>query len=204
MTDAFPGIQPIVLVGGRSRRFGRDKLRQPMEDGTWLVDRPIAVLRAVFGPRVAVVGECDAAVAARADLVIADTHPGVGPIGGVLSALEATKCEVFVLAGDLPLITVDAVRTVLCAAESLPSALAVLATTDGIRVEPCIGVYRTDAMTHLHRRLLAGQPSLFDAVPANLASKVRVDGLAASNVNRPEDLPDRSSRVASAHDTPIL
>ena len=46
-------IQPIVLVGGSSRRFGRDKLREPVAgpDGSvgWLVDRPIAALRGVFG-----------------------------------------------------------------------------------------------------------------------------------------------------------
>ena len=58
-------IQPVVLVGGKSRRFGRDKLREPIGESRaeWLVDRPIRALREVFGARVAVVGECDADVA---------------------------------------------------------------------------------------------------------------------------------------------
>src|SRR5262245_5365872 len=83
-------IHPVVLTGGRSTRFGSDKLRARLDDdGTLLIDRPIAALRAVFGPRVALVGDCDPAVAARADLIIRDLHPGRGPIGGILSALVA-------------------------------------------------------------------------------------------------------------------
>ncbi len=52
-------IQPVVLVGGRSTRFGRDKLREPVGCAREpLVQRPIRALRAVFGPRVMLVGEC--------------------------------------------------------------------------------------------------------------------------------------------------
>ncbi len=81
-------IQPIVLVGGSSRRFGRDKLREPLGGG-WLVDRPIAALREVFGGHVRLVGACHPEVARRGDGVIPDSHPGTGPVGGIVSALEA-------------------------------------------------------------------------------------------------------------------
>ena len=37
-------IQPVVLVGGRSRRFGRDKLREPVAPGA--DERPVAERRA--------------------------------------------------------------------------------------------------------------------------------------------------------------
>src|SRR5690606_32636942 len=119
-------IQPVVLVGGRSRRFGRDKLREPVEDG-WLVDAPIRALRAVFGPVVAAVGACDPEVAARFDRVIEDRYPGAGPAGGVLSALQATGGAVFVLAGDLARITEREVRAVMAAAAGAPTAWAVMA-----------------------------------------------------------------------------
>src|SRR5262245_59553696 len=89
---ALDVFQPIVLVGGKSTRFGRDKLREVVGDG-WLVDRPIAALREVFGARVAVVGECDDEVAQRGDRVITDRFPGVGPIGGIVSALEVGQEE---------------------------------------------------------------------------------------------------------------
>ena len=40
-------ITPIVLVGGKSRRFCRDKLIEPIGDSV-LVALPINVLRSVF------------------------------------------------------------------------------------------------------------------------------------------------------------
>jgi molybdenum cofactor guanylyltransferase len=138
-------IQPIVLVGGASRRFGRDKLLEPLEHGDRderLVDRAVAALRGVFGARVAAVGRCDPAVAARFDRVIEDRYPGMGPAGGIVSALLQTGGPVFVLAGDLPGITVAAVRAV-CEVSRSPlaaRALAVLAYSTAL--EPCVGLYR--------------------------------------------------------------
>jgi molybdenum cofactor guanylyltransferase len=183
-------IQPIVLTGGASRRFGSDKLRASLgsaQQTQWLIDRPIAALRMVFGPHIALVGECHPDVAARGDLVIADKYPGVGPIGGILSALEATGSDVFVLAGDLPNITADAVATIVQAAHSAPHAWAVLATPTslttptsptsphaadfpGLRPQPCIGVYRPAVIPLLRQRLQEHRRSLHDLLTGNTAA----------------------------------
>lgn len=178
-------IQPVVLVGGRSRRFGRDKLREPVEDG-WLVDAPIRALRAVFGPVVAAVGACDPEVAARFDRVIEDRYPGAGPAGGVLSALQATGGAVFVLAGDLARITEREVRAVMAAAAGAPTAWAVMAC--GSRPEPCIAVYRPAMIPVLEARLGAGRRSLHDAALAERLATAPIDATAAVNVNTAADL----------------
>lgn len=145
-------VQPVVLVGGRSRRFGRDKLREPLGGGL-LIDRPIAALRAVFGRCVALVGDCDPAVAARGDSHLADGFPGMGPIGGIVTALDAFGCAVFVLPGDLPSVTATGVRAVLEAAAAETGAAAVVGAT--ARIEPCFGVYRPQCENTL-RRAIAG------------------------------------------------
>lgn len=189
MTGGLGSIQPVVLVGGTSRRFGRDKLREPLESSPgsqWLVDRPIAALRAVFGPRVAAVGDCDPEVSARADLVIPDTRHAAGPIGGVLSALEQAGGDVFVLSGDLPYVTENAILAVLAAARTRPGALVVLAATD--RMHPCIGLYRGASAEFLRVHLAAGRHSLFDAVPAGLVATAAIDPREAHNVNTPDAL----------------
>ncbi|MBM4108739.1 MAG: molybdenum cofactor guanylyltransferase [Phycisphaerae bacterium] len=178
-------IQPIVLVGGRSTRFGRDKLREPVGGG-WMVDRPIAALRAVFGSIVASVGACDPGVAARADRVIEDHHPGAGPIGGIVSALEVCPA-VFVCAGDMPGVTPDGVRVVLAHASRHPEAWAVLARTD--RLEPCFGLYRPSALAALAARLGSGSGRLHDALPAERVAAVDIASTLVANVNAPGDLP---------------
>jgi molybdopterin-guanine dinucleotide biosynthesis protein A len=178
-------MQPIVLVGGRSRRFGRDKLLEPLAGGV-LVDRPIAALRAVFGPRVLTVGDCDPRVAARADGAIWDRYPGAGPIGGILSALEATGIAVFVLGGDLARADAALVRAVLDRAARAPEASTVLARAD--RPEPCVGLYRPTAIGPLRSHLGAGRASLHDALPASAAVFTEVAPACLVNVNEPHDL----------------
>ena len=177
-------VQPIVLVGGASRRFGRDKLREPVGAG-WLVDRPIAALREVFGPRVAAVGDCGADVAARADRHIADRYPGKGPLGGVVAAMEEFAADVFVLPGDVPAITAQVVRAILCAAANDLSAWAVIAGAD--RPEPCIGIYRLAGLETLKGRLV-GRLALIDAIPGERKTLVCVNPAVVANANTPADL----------------
>ncbi len=178
---------PVVLAGGRSVRFGRDKLREPFGDGM-LIDVSLAALRGVFGAPVAVVGVCHADVAARADLVIEEGEPGRGPIGGIVAALEHPmgRDGVFVLAGDLAAITAAEVRAIWGVAEEHPGALAVLA--DSGRIEPCIGVYRHAALGLLRERIASGRRSLHDALPTDGVVRVSVDAERARNVNVVSDL----------------
>lgn len=187
--SALSHIQPIVLVGGRSRRFGRDKLRESMRDYgqvVLMVDQPIGALREVFGTRVAVVGECHEAVAQRADLVIEDHYPGIGPIGGIVSALEQSEGDVFVLPGDLPWVTADAVRSIVDTAANCPEAMAVLASSD--RLEPCIGVYRQSALAILRNRIACEQRRLHDALPDDRVVRVPMDAAVIANVNTQDAL----------------
>lgn len=210
-------ITPVVLVGGRSRRFGRDKLREPVGqadsdvecggNSAWLVDRPIAALRAIFGPRVAAVGECDPRVAARFDRIIEDQHPGAGPIGGIVSALAAAEGPVFVLAGDLGAITAAEVQAVLevwsgqersrgalsadCRSAPPGAAgqgpvVAVMASTD--RPEPCCALYLPGALPVLRARLEQGRRSLHDAIPPASVVLAPLPRQRLANVNALTDL----------------
>lgn len=176
-------VQPIVLAGGRSRRFGRDKLREPCGGG-WLIDRPIAALREVFGPRVWIVGDCAPEVAARGDGHLPDAHPGAGPLGGIVTALGATALDVFVLAGDLPGITASVVGAVLVAAAI--DADAVLGASP--ELEPCIGLYRRRILPVLESALNQGDRALHRALSSCQVRTVSLPQETSRNVNAPDDL----------------
>lgn len=182
--------QPIVLVGGRSRRFGRDKLREPCSGsagGLWLVDQPRLVLRELLGPPVWAVGDCDALVAARFDVHLPDTHPGAGPAGGILAALENLGAAVFVLSGDLPAISAADLAPILREAAANTDADAVIAQAD--RVEPCVGIYRPSCIPALRDALTpAGSESLRSVLSRLAVLAVPLGPGSTRNINRPGDL----------------
>lgn len=182
--EFLASVQPIVLVGGRSRRFGRDKLREPWEQpGTVLVQRPIEALRSIFGPRVKLVGECDPSIVPFADGVIVDEHPGVGPMGGIVSALKHWGGPVFVLAGDMPSFAPGDGLSILHAAAQRPDCLAVLAATD--RPHPCAGFYAPAALPVLSDCLARGNYRLVTAIPERETRMVPLAAKSLINVNSP-------------------
>lgn len=102
MTD--PRIGAIVLAGGRSSRFGRDKLAEPI-DGRALLDHAIAAVQAVAGTVVVVL-----APDATRDLpdgvhVAHDDVAYAGPLAGLAAGLAALPDGVrraVVVGGDMP------------------------------------------------------------------------------------------------------
>ncbi|AKF03427.1 NTP transferase domain-containing protein [Sandaracinus amylolyticus] len=174
-------LHPIVLVGGRSARFGRDKLREPLEGG-WLVDRAITALRDATGRAVTLVGACDPEVAARGDAQLDDAHEGHGPAGGVLTALERLG-DVVVLPGDLPRVRAATLVPVIAAAERAPGALVVRA-----RREPLVAVYRRALAPCIAARIAEGRRSLHDV--ARFDELIEVDAREEElvNANTPEVL----------------
>jgi molybdopterin-guanine dinucleotide biosynthesis protein A len=127
----------VVLAGGRSRRFGGvDKARLPL-GGRTLLQRAVQTLTPLSRTCVVVGGH-----AAGTDVpTLPDAYPGGGPLGGILTALEAIETShALILAVDLPFIP----GTVL---ESLRHAgagkeVAVLQHADR-RLALCLSVRRT-------------------------------------------------------------
>ncbi len=178
-------VQPVVLVGGRSSRFGRDKLLEPV-DGTALVGVVIDALRSVFGGRVAVVGRCDPRIEELADVAIDDPYPGLGPVGGICAALEFSKLDVFVCAGDLVSIDAETIRMIVAASVEEKKALAYLA--DDGRVHPTVGLYRAGCVSAFREAIEQDTLKLGAVLDPNRVCRVAVDSARVRNVNRPEDL----------------
>lgn len=186
-SDFLANVQPVVLVGGRSRRFGRDKLREPWGTGKrLLVQYPMDALRSVFGPRVEIVGACDPTIEHQADGVVPDLYPGIGPMGGIVSALAHRPGTIFVLAGDMPCLGATEITAILRIAQDHPNAHAVCASTD--RLHPCAAVYTPCARPILEACVLRGDYTLLGALGSMRVLSVPVAPDAAHNVNVPGDV----------------
>ena len=103
---ALDDVTGIVLAGGRSARFGSDKLALEL-DGRPLLHHAIAAVAAVAG-RIIVVTAPDAEPSLPAELanrivVVHDPEPFGGPLVGLGAALAAVETPTALVAGgDMP------------------------------------------------------------------------------------------------------
>jgi len=102
---AGKGLAAGILVGGQSRRMGRDKALLPiLPDGTTIVETVVRKLCGITND-ILLVGTNRDACAFPGLPVIADDPAGIGPLGGLRAALRATRqSHVLVVACDMPLL----------------------------------------------------------------------------------------------------
>lgn len=178
----LPRTVGVVLAGGASSRMGRDKAL--LEIG----------------------GETLAAGAARRlgevceEVVIADAGrgllpgsvpdgPGQGPAAGILGAARARPGErLLVLAVDLPRVPV-ALMAELARSDA---DLAIPRWTGGL--EPLCALYGPAALAELEERVGRGRLDLrtLAETPGLRVSYLEAPGEVFLNLNRPEDLPERT------------
>ena len=107
----------FVLTGGRSSRMGRDKALLPI-DGSLLVERTAEVVRAAAGSATLI-----GAPGRYAHLglpVLPDLVEDCGPIGGLHTALKATRADWnLVVACDMPSLNTGFLTDLLAAAKQL-------------------------------------------------------------------------------------
>lgn len=157
----------IVLAGGRSTRFGSDKLGAEL-DGVPLVRRAIDALAAVTdGVIVVLPPGVERVDLADSVIVTHDPHEGEGPLAGLHTGLLAAvrTDEVVVAGGDMPELQPSVLRLLLDTLGDASVDAAALA--DGGRARPLPIALRTwPAADAVHTLLHAGRRRLRDALDA--------------------------------------
>ncbi len=195
----FADVTAALLLGGASRRMGRDKAALSMAPDA----PPAAValsrgLAGLFGEVLLVGGDPPAGTEGRP---VADSAGPACALRGVVTALEVARGDrVLVVATDLPGLSADLVLALL----AWPEAEAVVPQTeDGL--QPLCALYRRSAAPKLRARLDRGALSvrgvLDDLEVARIAGPdleaVDPDGLALRNVNTPDELAAFREQIGS-------
>lgn len=192
MTEAASAATAAILAGGRSSRFGANKALALL-DGKRLVARAADALRGHFA-RVILIAEDAEPYAFLGLPCFPDRIPGLGPLGGVLTALRATQHPwVFVAGCDMPLLDGGLARAIVAAARETDQA--VIPRVGG-RLHPLHAAYRYDLTHALEVRRVAGERALhriLESVPRREVSEdeIRAWGYSTeslANVNTPEEL----------------
>jgi molybdenum cofactor guanylyltransferase len=143
-----------VLAGGRSSRFGRDKLAEPI-DGRSLLERAIEAVRPLATEVVVVVAPDKTRAVPAGVRVVYDPTAFEGPLAGLLTGLEAVNGrDVLVVGGDMPTL-VGAVLESMAAALDDPAIEACVLIHDG-RERPLPVVVRSAAARDAGRALFDG------------------------------------------------
>lgn len=188
-------VRGLVLAGGRSERFGRDKAGLPV-GGVPLLERTVAVLaRVVSDVRVAVRRDQLADDLRRRFVLVSDEHANIGPAAGLLAAHRLDPAAAWlVLACDMPNVNEESLSRLMAARVPGCGATAYRASPDGLP-EPLCAIYEPATLTQLRREVDAGRGSglrnMLCAVHSVLLDAPGPDALVS--INTPEDL-DRLTR----------
>jgi molybdopterin-guanine dinucleotide biosynthesis protein A len=181
-----------ILVGGKSSRFGSDKA---------LIDiagRPLAahladVAREAAG-RVTLVGSPERYQHLGLP-IIPDTHRDVGPLAGILAALEHTGASWnLILACDMPLLSVAFAEFLFAEAEAGGQDVVMPISPHG-RDEPLCAVYAKPGATSIRREIEKGTRKITYAfetmnvrrIPPGEYAHVDPEGKTFTNINTPAE-----------------
>lgn len=153
-----------ILVGGRSRRFGRSKADA-------FLDRIVAAAKPVFDDVIAV--QRPGGEAMPIETIFEEPHDDDGPIFGIAAALRHANAPCFILAVDYPFITSDVLR----------------ALRDDGRVaagQPLCAVWDPARLPEIEARIASGRRDLHGLWEEGMIDASLLHAL--KNVNTPEDL----------------
>jgi molybdenum cofactor guanylyltransferase len=197
----LPGISAIVLAGGRSSRFGSDKLGADL-DGRPLLAHAIEGVATVAVDIVVVLAPGDPRRPAGPDdrrvRITHDHESGGGPLVGLVAGLEAVSEPIaLVVGGDMPSLHPDVLTLLVRTLLGADDGVAAIALESRGRLEPLPVALRTGAATAFAGRLVAdGERSLrglFERLPTRLIDEAAwrpldPEGATLHDVDVPGDL----------------
>lgn len=133
----------LVLVGGESRRMGRDKALLSYGGGTTQLERTVGLLQAVC-EKVFVSQRKEQAfqVPSGTEAIYDSVEDAKGPLCGILSAMHAhPQGHWMVLACDLPYLKVDTLEKLIRSFQSEPQQLTAYRSSHDGLPEPLCAIY---------------------------------------------------------------
>lgn len=180
-------LPAYILAGGKSTRFGADKARA-LADGEPLILRVAQVIRSV-ADSVTVVAATPGAYDDLGLETIADVEPDLGPLGGLLTALQHAQQQgrQQILVAPCDALGLDP-QWLKCLAQADADAMVVLFDTEPLH--PLIGRFSTELIPYLRIYLAADFRAAHRFAPIGEGMRLPEpeNWDAMRNVNRPDDL----------------
>jgi len=155
--QAAAHLSGVILAGGKGSRFGRDKSRMELA-GKRVLGHLGEVLRRFPFERLALITASGKGEGAPEDFVtLTDDQEGLGPIGGITTALRRLPGGILVTACDMPLVSVPVIEWLL--SEYDPRAGAII-PRHSAGIEPLVGIYGKGLLPRLEEAIRSGRYAL--------------------------------------------
>jgi molybdopterin-guanine dinucleotide biosynthesis protein A len=175
----------LVLAGGESRRMGRPKAWLEVGD-TFLLRHVVDNLASAFAEVLVSFAEPEQLEQPVPYRIVFDRKHSAGPLAGLEAGLQTSSNDVtFVVACDMPYVTLDVAHMAIAAARRCDAALP---RVDG-RPEPLCGAYKRSALPFVTGALNTGRLKAADI--ANDLDVTWLEGLDSKlfrSLNTTEDL----------------
>jgi molybdenum cofactor guanylyltransferase len=202
LTARLANVTGVALAGGRSQRMGRDKAALELA-GRPLIARAVERLGQAF-ERVMVVGPNELETLAPGVSILPDRQPGLGPLGGLATALRHMETDwLFLVACDMPFIQPALARHIAQLALDSSDMDAVAIRPPG-GWEPLHAAYHRRIAPTVARALTTAHPTmrgLLDelrtlAVASEDVARLDPRSLSTFNANTPEEWAE-AQRIAA-------
>lgn len=163
-------VRGAILAGGGATRFGgRPKGLERIGDER-ILDRLVTTLTAALGGSPLLIANApDAGEWSPGLTVVPDVLPGIGALGGLLTAVERSPAPVVVVAWDMPFVPAGLLRRL---AEGIDGSDACLPASPGPRgLEPMCAAYGPAAGPAIRAAIAAGRR---EAVAFHSALKIGI------------------------------
>ena len=177
-------ISAILLAGGNSRRMGREKAFLKI-NGIPLIQYVYNQLQTHF--RTVLISANDKAKYSFLGAeVIVDKKPGMGPLMGIASALEASPSDLnFVIACDIPDIDLEFVKMMVRESTAYDG---VIPMNSRSQYEPLYGIYKKSMLKNMNTLLLSGRNKISRVFDMCVMRYIAVKGVHwLQNLNTIED-----------------
>jgi molybdopterin-guanine dinucleotide biosynthesis protein A len=158
----------VLLAGGAARRFGGQPKGLARLDGVRIADLALAALRGATTSQLVVANDPRATSWFPGMRVVADAARGLGPLGGLATALRAAAgAPVIVVAWDMPFVTTELLAELRRRGERGVGAVVPVHGRER-QAEPLCAWYAAEALSSCVALLEAGArraAALFDALP---------------------------------------
>jgi molybdenum cofactor guanylyltransferase len=196
MAPPHSDLTAFILAGGRSSRMGRDKAFLEFE-GQSLLRRALLLAHSVARD-VRIVGP--ASKFSASGIVVEDTFPDRGPLGGIHTALNASPTDLnLILAVDMPFLSKRFLIYLVQRARTNDAIITIPRTQSGW--EPLCAIYRRSFATIAEAALKSGENKidrLFQNLKLNPITEEDLQPFPQNqfrNLNTPEDLSKSKSQI---------